>query len=170
MNATFLTRLKAFMFDYMLIFVYLILLFLINMFIFPSLQNFFTSSLITAQFTGFLMVTLPITIYFIISDSKIGGHSFGKKVVGIKVIGPHGEAASVIRITCRTMIKFLPWELSHFLVYRLVHIDDADVPVFYYIVGGFIYLLMFLYIGTAIFTKKKRSLYDQITNTSVIHV
>ncbi|MDQ0205827.1 RDD family protein [Alkalicoccobacillus murimartini] len=170
MNASFFIRLKAFMYDYIVMFVYLLFLFFINVFLFPSLQNFFSGSLITAQLTGFIMVTLPISIYFIISDSKMAGQSFGKKRANIRVVGPNGEAASVLRITCRTILKFLPWELSHFLVYRLVTIGDGVVPIAYYFIGGLIYLLMFIYIGTAIFTKKKQSLYDKLTKTYVIKV
>lgn len=168
MNSTFFIRLKAFMYDYILLFLYLVLLFIVNVFLFPGLQNFFSGSLITAQLTGFIMVTLPISIYFIISDSNIIGQSFGKKKARIQVVGENGESPSVFRITCRTILKFLPWELSHFLVYRLVSIGDGDVPVTYYLIGGLIYLLMFIYIGTSIFTKKKQSLYDLLTKTYVI--
>ncbi|TSB46534.1 RDD family protein [Alkalicoccobacillus porphyridii] len=168
MYASFLNRLKAFILDYILIFLYLVLLAIINVFLFPSLQNLFSGSLIIAQLTGFLMVTLPVSIYFIVSDSKIVGQSFGKKKIGIRVVGPNGKPASVLRSTCRIILKFLPWELSHFLVYRLAYIGDGAVPVAYYLIGGLIYLLMFIYIGTAIFTKKKQSLYDQLTKTFVV--
>src|SRR3954447_26434736 len=122
MYASFLLRFKAFMIDYILILVYLVVLFIINVFLFPSLQEFFNGSLIVAQFTGFLMVTFPVSLYFIISDSKIGGQSFGKRKTGIRVVGKNGEALSLMHITFRTILKFLPWELSHFLVYRLMYI------------------------------------------------
>lgn len=68
----------------------------------------------------------------------------------------------------RTMLKFLPWELSHFLMYRLVNIGDQDVPVLYYAIGALIYGLIFAYILTAIFTKNKQSLYDLLAGTYVV--
>jgi len=68
MNATMLLRIKSFMIDYMLIFTYLLALFITIVFVFPSIQGFFTGSLVIAQFTGFLMLTLPVSLYFIISD------------------------------------------------------------------------------------------------------
>lgn len=169
-NAKFLLRFKAFMIDYMLILVYLVVIFLLNGLIFPSLQGFFTGSLVVAQFTGFLMVTLPVSIYFIISDSVIGGQSVGKKKMGIQVVDKNGDPLSVIQITFRTVLKFLPWELSHYLVYRLVYLGDGEVPFNYYLIGGLIYVLIFTYILTAIFTKKKQSLYDIIVKTQVIKV
>lgn len=168
MNATFLLRFKAFMIDYIFILVYLAILFVINVFLFPSLQDLFNGSLIVAQFTGFLMVTFPVSLYFIVCDSNIGGHSFGKRKTGIQVVRKNGEAISLLHATFRTILKFLPWELSHFLVYRLIYIGDGEIPFTYYLIGGLIYTLMFAYILTAIFTKKKQSLYDILARTEVV--
>lgn len=129
MNATFLLRFKAFMIDYIFILVYLALLFVINVFLFPSIQEFFNGSLIVAQVTGFLMVTFPVSLVF---DSPIGGQSIGKRKTGIQVVNKNGEAISLLRTTFRTVLKFLPWELSHYLVYRLVYIGDGEIPFSYY--------------------------------------
>jgi len=169
-NATFLMRLKAFMLDYLIIFAYLVVLAILNVFLFPSVQNFFSESLVVAQFTGFLMVTLPVSIYFIISDSVIGRQSFGKRYIGIKVVNEKDETISILHALCRTILKFLPWELSHYLVYRLIYLGDAEVPLNYYIIGGIIYALMFAYILTTLFTKRKKSLYDIVVKTQVIKV
>lgn len=169
-NASFLLRCKAFLIDYLFILIYLVVLFIFNVFLFPSLQDFFNGSLIVAQFTGFLMVTFPISLYFIISDSKMGGQSFGKRKTGIRVVGKNGDTLSILHATFRTILKFLPWELSHFLVYRLIYIGDGEVPIIYYLIGGLIYALMFAYILTAIFTKKKQSLYDLLAKTQVVKV
>ena len=170
MNATFLMRFKAFLIDYILIFTYLVLLAVLNVFLFPSLQELFQGSLITAQFVGFLMVTLPISIYFTLSDSVFGGQSFGKKKMGIQVVDANGKALTIPRAVFRTVLKFFPWELSHFLVYRLVAVGDGAVPLRYSLIGVVIYGLMFAYILTAIFTKKKQSLYDIIAKTYVIKI
>ncbi|MFK3937772.1 RDD family protein [Alkalihalobacillus sp. NPDC078783] len=166
--ASFFNRLKAFMYDYILIICYLGLLALVNLFVFPSLQTFFAGSLVIAQLTGFLMVTLPISLYFILSDSTLFGQSFGKKKARIRVVDVHGKPVSILRLTIRTILKFLPWELSHFLVYRLVYLEEGSVPLTYTLIGILIYGLMFLYIGTALFTKKKQSVYDLLTRTFVV--
>ena len=168
LNASFLLRFKAFMIDYIIILFYLVVLFIFNVFLFPSLQEFFNGSLIVAHFTGFLMVTFPVSLYFIISDSKIGGQSFGKRKTSIQVVGKSGEPISLPHATFRTILKFSPWELSHFLVYRLIYIGDGEIPFAYYLIGGLIYVLIFAYILTAIFTKKKQSLYDIFAKTQVV--
>ncbi|MCK1997218.1 RDD family protein [Psychrobacillus psychrodurans] len=170
MNATFIMRFKAFMLDYLLIFAYLVVLAIFNILIFPSVQSLFNGSLVLAQFTGFLMVTLPVSLYFIISDSVIGRQTFGKRRMGIKVVNERNETLPILDAILRTILKFLPWELSHYLVYRLVYLGDGEVPLNYYIVGGIIYALMFAYILTALFTKRKRSLYDIVVKTQVIKV
>lgn len=168
MHASFLLRFKAFLIDYLFILMYLIFLFIFNVFLFPSLQDLFNGSLIVAQFTGFLMVTFPISLYFIISESKMGGQSFGKRKTGIRVVKKNGDTLSLLHATFRTILKFLPWELSHFLVHRLIYIGDGEVPIIYYLIGGVIYALMFAYILAAIFTKKKQSLYDLLAKTQVV--
>ena len=92
MNASFLLRLKAFLFDYILIFAYIVLLILISVFIFPPVQQLFIGSVVLAQFYGFLIITLPVSLYFIICDSKLVGQTWGKKKMGIRVVNNRGEA------------------------------------------------------------------------------
>ncbi|GAB6926245.1 hypothetical protein JCM10914A_02280 [Paenibacillus sp. JCM 10914] len=170
MSATLWLRVKAFSLDYMWILAYLGVVVIFSMIIVPSIQELFAGSLVIAQLVGFSIVTLPVSLYFIISDSSIGKQSFGKKKVGIQVVDDKGLPLTFLHATFRTILKFLPWELSHYLVYRLVDIGDGAVPLRYYIIGGMIYGLMITYIVTPIFTKKKRSLYDIIARTHVVKV
>ena len=168
MNASFFTRFKAFLFDYILIFAYIVLLIVISVFIFPPVQQLFIGSVVFAQFFGFLIITLPVSLYFIICDSKLVGQTWGKKKMGIRVVNNRGEAISVPQMIFRVVLKFLPWELSHYLVYRLMYLGDEPFPLIYTVIGCVIYALMIAYILTAIFTKKKQSLYDIIAKTYVI--
>lgn len=170
MNVSFWLRLKAFFIDYFIILAYLAVLFIVNVFIFPDLQKFFQGSAATAQFTGFLMVTLPVSLYFVISEVMFNGQSVGKKKLNMQVVGAKGEKISLRKSIFRTLLKFLPWEMSHFLIYRLMEIGEEPVPVFYMIVGVCIYALMFLYILTAIFTKKKQAFYDRVAKTKVVKI
>src|SRR5690625_4289686 len=128
MNANFMFRLKAFLFDYMLILLYAVVLFVISVLLFPSLQNLFQGSLVVSQLTGFMVITFPVSLYFIICDSRLVGRTFGKKKVGIQVVNQLGKPLSIPHSIMRIILKFLPWELSHFLVYRLVNIGDEVVP------------------------------------------
>ncbi|TLS52867.1 RDD family protein [Paenibacillus antri] len=168
MNASFQHRSKAFLLDYVLILAYLVILVLANVIFAPNLQGLFEGSPAVAQLSGFVMVTLPVSLYFIVCDSAFGGRSFGKRKTGIRVVAADGASLSVPRAAFRTMLKFLPWELSHYVVHRLVRLGDEELPLQYAIVGGFVYVLMFSYILTALFTKRKQSLYDILAKTQVV--
>ena len=82
----------------------------------------------------------------------------GILMMTIQVVDATGKVLSIPRAIFRTVLKFLPWELSHFLVYRLVFIGDEAVPLSNSLIVAVIYALMFVYILIAIFTKETISL------------
>lgn len=168
MNVSVIQRFKAFMIDYLLIAGYLLFLIVLTIFIFPSLQSFFQGSLVVAQFTGFLMVTLPVTIYFAAFDSLGKGQTFGKRKMKIRVVTLDGQKPALVQSAFRNLLKFIPWELSHFLVYRLMALGDDPVPIFYMLIGSLIYVLIFVYLATAIFSKRRQTLYDWAVKTQVV--
>lgn len=168
MNAGFPVRLKAFLFDYVLIVVYGMILAVFSMFLIPSIQQLFTGAPASAQLAGFLLVTLPVSLYFTVADSRLGGGSYGKRITGIRVRDLDGRPLSILHSAVRTALKFMPWELSHFLVYRLMWLGDNPVPVGYMVIGGLIYALIGAYIAAPFLTKKKQSVYDLAIRTQVI--
>ena len=168
MYASFPLRLKAFLIDYVLIFAYLIVLAIVGVLFAPVVRPLFSGSLVVAQLSGFLTVTLPVSLYYIASETRFGGQSFGKRKAGIRATAADGGAIALPRSVLRTALKFLPWELSHFLVYRLVAVGEGDVPTQYALVGGLVYALMFAYLLSAIFTKRKQALYDLVAGTQVV--
>ncbi len=168
MYAGFWLRLKAFAVDYLLIFGYLLLVLIVSLFLIPSLQDLFQDSRLTAQLLGFLMVTLPVSLYFIITDSRIGKGSFGKRKMRIRVVDANNRSISVSRAIFRTALKFLPWELSHFMAYRMIYLGDGDIQLLDYLIGGLIYTSILLYVLMAVFTKNKQSLYDRLAKTYVV--
>lgn len=170
MNPGFFLRLKAFLFDYLLILAYMLVLAVFSMFLIPSIQQLFTGSPASAQLAGFLMITLPVSLYFTLADSRIGGGSFGKRITGIRVMDLDGRPLAVLHSAVRTALKFVPWELSHFLVYRLMWLGDDPVPIGYMILGGLIYALIGAYIAVPFFTKKKQSVYDLAIRTEVVRL
>lgn len=168
MYAGFWLRLKAFAVDYLLIFGYLLLVLIVSLFLIPSLQDLFQDSRLTAQLLGFLMVTLPVSLYFIITDSRIGKGSFGKRKMRIRVVDANNRSISVSRAIFRTALKFLPWELSHFMAYRMIYLGDGDIQLLDYLIGGLIYTSILLYVLMAVFMKNKQSLYDRLAKTYVV--
>lgn len=166
MHASFLLRFRAFLYDYIFILLYMGVIFIISTFLFPELQHVFQESLLVAQLIGFFLLTFPVSVYFIICDSRLVGRTFGKKKMGIQVVHQDGQQLSLLHSLVRVILKFLPWELSHYLVYRFVDVGDEGVPFSLLII--IVYALIIVYILTAIFTKKKQSLYDLICKTEVV--
>ncbi|WP_203334507.1 RDD family protein [Planococcus beigongshangi] len=163
-------RIKAFIWDYIWLFIYLCFIVLLTTLLLPGLQDFFNGPVGIAQLSGFLLVTLPISLYFAIGDSNLMNGTFGKRKMGIRVVDMEGGPIGFMRSVFRILLKFLPWELSHFLVYRLVHLGDGEFPLHLMLIGGLVYLLIFTYILTAVFSKENRSLYDRLSGTKVIRI
>lgn len=161
-------RLKAFTLDYFWIFLYLCLVLLLTVVAAPGIQDYFNGPVGTAQLAGFLLVTLPVSLYFAIGDSTLFKGTYGKRKMRIQVVDVHAQPTGILRSAVRVIFKFLPWELSHFLVYRLVSLGENEFPVFLMLIGSLVYLLIFIYILTAIFSKENRSLYDRLSGTKVI--
>ena len=66
----------------------------------------------------------------------------------------NGESLSIMQAVFRTMLKFSPWELSHYLVYRLVYLE-GDVPFQYTLIGGIVYAVMLVLYFNSDFYKKE---------------
>lgn len=166
--ARFSDRLKAFMYDYIIIVMYLVSMGLVIAVAFPRIQRLFIHSILISQLTTFALVTFPVTLYISFFDSKLAKGSFGKRKSGLKVINSRGERASFLHSLTRNLIKFIPWEFGHYTAFKMAHAGENNVPPEDWITGILTYALIFAYILTAIFTKKKQSVYDIAVNTYVI--
>lgn len=162
--ATFWVRVKAFLWDYLLIAGYLILL--IVVFAFLPIAQFFENR-IQAQVIGFLLVTLPITLYFAFSESSKKQATFGKQRQSLKVIDKNENRTSFVKALIRNILKFLPWEISHTLIWQITFFPETN-PIIINLGFGFVYLLIGLNIASVLMTKTRQTLYDFITKTFVI--
>lgn len=171
MNASyahFIVRIKAFMLDYIIILMYLLFIVLLSVVFVPGLQNFFIHSIWISQLTTFLLVTLPVALYFSFFDSNLGRGTFGKRKSGLKVVNSKGNRPSFLHSLARNLIKFIPWEFGHFTAFSMAYPVDNNALPDDWITVILTYVLIFAYILTAIFTKRKQSVYDIAVNTYVI--
>jgi uncharacterized RDD family membrane protein YckC len=162
--AGFWKRAGAFALDYILILGYFLALYLISLLanaLFGGLQVLFAER-IRAQVTGFLLLTLPLTLYFAISESSPRQGTWGKQRLKLKVTDLHGERISFWRAFGRTALKFVPWELSHTLIWQIYFSSSANSPWINY---GFVlvYLLIGLNILSLVISKTHQTLYDLLT-------
>lgn len=167
--AGFWKRVGAFALDYIIILVYLFGLFLTSLLIntlFDANQWLFADR-IRAQFVAFLMVTLPITLYFAVSESSPRQATWGKGWLKIKVAGRDGNKVRLWRSIGRTLLKFVPWEISHTLIWEIYFSPQTEALWLNY---GFVlvYLLIGLNIGSLVITRTHQTLYDLLAHTYVI--
>ena len=169
MYAGFWRRAGAFALDYLLILGYLLgitLLFAVTDTLFEGNQWAFGER-IRAQFTAFLLVTLPVSLYFAASESSPRQATWGKHRLRLKVVDQDGNQITFWRAFGRTLLKFIPWEISHTLIWTIYFSPEADAV---WISYGFalVYLLIGLNILSLVITKKNQTLYDLLAHTYVI--
>lgn len=68
----------------------------------------------------------PAWLYFIVSDRSTRGATLGKRVFKLRVSGTTEERVSLGRAVVRTVIKLLPWELTHLFVFALSEVSVSS--------------------------------------------
>jgi len=158
----------AFALDYILILIYLLvitLLFLLLNTLF-DINNLFANR-IQSQLTAFLLVTLPVVLYFALGESSAWQATWGKQRLGLKIVDGHGNRIPFRRALVRTLLKFTPWEISHTLIWQIRFTPQTDSILINY---GFalVYLLIGLNIAILLMTRTHQTLYDLLAGTYVI--
>jgi uncharacterized RDD family membrane protein YckC len=162
-------RAAAFALDYLIILGYLlgvVALSLLANTLFGANQWLFTDR-VRAQVVAFLLVTLPVTLYFAILESSQKQATWGKGQLKLKVTDRAGNRISFGRSLGRTLLKFVPWELSHTLIWQ-IYLSLQMESVWINSGFGLVYLLIGLNILSLVVMRTKQTLYDLLTGTYVI--
>jgi len=173
--AGFAKRLKAFAFDYLIIFAYIVALAGVNYGIilsggtFEKISPFFASPIIKDA-VAFLTLILPVILYFTLQESSPKQATWGKRKVGLRVVNVNGEALTKAQAFARSLIKFLPWQIAHTSIYHIEGLPFAPVEPSPIVIAGFVlvYLLVGIYIASALISKKHRTPYDWASGSCVI--
>jgi len=170
-------RLKAFLFDYLIIFTYILVLAFVNYGLILSrgvledISPFFTSPWVGDGF-AFLTLILPVILYFTFFESSSHQASWGKQRNGLHVINANGEALTRRRAFLRNLLKFLPWQIAHTSIYHIEGLPFSPVESSPVVSVGFVlvYVLVGIYIASALISKKHRTPYDWAAGSYVIEV
>jgi uncharacterized RDD family membrane protein YckC len=164
------TRMLAFALDYLPIAGYLIGLTLIAQAVTarqPGLVGGLFQGPVAGQASGFVLVTLPVTLYFAVQEASARQGTWGKARCNLKVIGPDGERLSLRRALARTALKFLPWELAHTAIWQAQFASAERSPG---VIAGFV--LVWALVGanalSIVLRRDRRALYDQWAGTAVV--
>jgi uncharacterized RDD family membrane protein YckC len=167
-------RLLAFGVDYLLISAYLLVLVAASLAVLASgardayLHLWSTSW--SAEAAGFLLLTLPVVVYFAILESSPARSTLGKRAVRLQVVAIAGGSLSLGRSILRSSLKFAPWELAHFTIWHVVYGGggNSTPPTWSYLTLGAVYFLVGIYLLTLFIGRSHRTIYDRISDASVI--
>ncbi|TQS71874.1 RDD family protein [Ornithinibacillus gellani] len=147
--------------DYLVIVVYLIILFIINLFIsfliFKGLPEY---NEIQAQSIATLTSVIPIIVIFTYLDYVKNG-SIGKRVAGLTLTYKHKKISSSL---LRNIVKFLPWQMGHIGVIHGIY-SNFDMSAILIANSGTILGLILICMG--LFRNDKRHLGDLLAGTKV---
>jgi len=167
--AGFWRRAGAFALDYVIILFYLAAIALLSLLVNSlfSINQWLFADRVRAQLAGFLLVTLPISLYFALGESSARQATWGKKKLGLKVTDHNGGRISFWRSLARTALKFIPWELSHTLIWEIYFSPQANSVWLNY---GFVlvYVIIGLNLASLMMTRKHQTMYDFLAKTYVI--
>jgi RDD family. len=163
-------RLKALILDYIVIAVYLVLIVLLGLLL-KSLAPSFVGAVFGKEYSselfGFITITLPVSLYFALSEASSQQATWGKRIGKLKVLCiKDGKRLSTARSFVRTALKFIPWELSHASIWYITFHPDSFSPLF--TIGiTIVFLLVGLNILVLVLNHKHQTLYDMIAGTFV---
>jgi uncharacterized RDD family membrane protein YckC len=165
-------RVAAWMLDYLVILAYLIALTATSLGVLSSpAASVLSSALtrpITAEVVGFLTLTGPVILYFALTEASPWQATLGKRALRIVVVGPGGTRLPFGRAIVREVVRFLPWEMAHALIWPLAlapHLEPFPVTI-----GGFavVYLLLFVYLVSLFVGSEHRTIYDRLAGSRVM--
>jgi len=163
-------RVAAFGFDYIIIAGYLLFIVVVGLIVnrfFPTFTSSLFGNPLFGQTTGFLLITLPVSLYYILFEASAWQATWGKQRKGLKVTRTDGTRLTLPRSIGRTLLKFIPWELTHTCIWQIRFAQQPPSPL---ITMGFV--LVWILIGANLvslwISPIHQSLYDRLVETYVV--
>jgi uncharacterized RDD family membrane protein YckC len=116
----------------------------------------------------FSVVSIPFWLYYSLLESSARQATFGMRLFGLQVTDIEGKRISFGRALLRTIIKLLPFELNHLVLFLPTPIWDEPNPGFRI---GFIVVnaLIILYFATMFLNRRRQSIHDLVAGTVVVN-
>lgn len=114
-----------------------------------------------------LSVSLPTYLYFALSESSARRATLGKRWLGLQVTDRAGKRIGFGRAFLRTIVKLIPWEVTHLSLL-------LPTPIFLDGQGGFLpglitaNVLIVVYLAVVVITAGQRGIHDLVAGTMVL--
>lgn len=168
-------RLTAFLIDYAVIAVYLGLLTALGgvsrvvrhrSLAFPRTAG----EKIVGHALSFVVLTLPVMLYFAVSEASATQGTLGKRVMHLSVTAIDGGRVSFGRSLLRAAVKFIPWEIAHTAIWHVPGQPFVAQPPMVNSAGYILALGGATGYAASLFVGDGRTPYDHLAGTTVIAV
>lgn len=82
----------------------------------------------SGQLLGLATMTVPVVLYFSLTESSAMQASLGKRALDLRVTDEAGDRLGFASALGRNLVKFAPWEFGHMLAQQAVFSGEAGMP------------------------------------------
>lgn len=119
----------------------------------------------TMDLFAFLVLILPVILYFALQEGSQRQATWGKHKVGIKVVNAQGQKLSGRQALIRSAVKFFPWQLAHTCVIQIWFGRTSP----WLTIGALLaQVLVVTYVLSIMISKAHRAPYDWLSGADVI--
>ncbi len=165
-------RTAALALDSIPIVIYVALLFAAGFGLSALLRPFRGGPRLAVEAVSFLLTVFPVSLYFALQEGSDRQASWGKRLVGIRVIDLQGRGITRRRALGRALVKLLPWQLGHTAFFSMSGAEHWPYGVEFTPMAIALYAAVWLLVGVYLVSlalrKDHRTPYDWISGTIVI--
>jgi uncharacterized RDD family membrane protein YckC len=160
-------RIAAYMIDYCVFMVPLLGLLTLCSLAFWTVSPF-TDNAWLNQGIVILVLTIPVMLYFACCESSRFQATVGKRLMSVSVVDTSGVRATFKQTAVRTMVKFLPWEYFHAMMWHWEGWPTNPAPPtsaqYILMIMGWLVMGWFV---VSLFVGSRRAPYDRLAGTIV---
>lgn len=125
-----------------------------------------------AELLGFVILVLPVGVYLYLCEASERQATLGKRLLRLRVVdATSGGRLSKPRVLVRTIVKLLPWEVAHFMVWQAVAYTATGATNFpVWLSVGFVVAnaLPIVYVVMVLLQRDRRGPHDLIARSKVV--
>ena len=167
-------RSLAFLLDYIFIALYLVVLIIVSTSLgFGPLGSVFLKLFAdpnSSEIAAFLLLVLPVILFFALFECSSWQATWGKRKMGLLVTTIHGKRLSLAQSLLRSLLKFVPWELTHACLWRIPGwpLAPKDFPPLIVVGLVLVWVIVGVYVLSLFISKTHQTLYDLLAGAYVV--
>ncbi len=167
-------RTLAFLLDYIFIAAYIGVLIVVSILLgFGPLKEVFLKLFSvpnSSEITAFVLLVLPVILYFALFECSPWQATWGKRKMGLIVTDTSGKRLGLARSLLRSLLKFVPWELTHACLWRIPGwpLATKAAPPIIEVGLVMVWVIVGVYVLSLLISKTHQTLYDVLAGTRVV--